>query len=277
MKKKTDFRRDAKMLAIDLECSPTLGWGYGQYETNLIKVEQPPVLLAVSWKWLGDKGKAQGKIITDYKQSDRYDDYGIVRKLWGLLDEAQIVYAHNGDRFDLKMANAFFIRHNMLPPSPVQSFDTLKTARKYFKFDNNKLDYLGKLLIGSGKTEVTYGECWDKLLHGSPKEQKKYGELMRKYCNGDVDILEEIYYKLLPWATNHPNLALYIGKDVVCPRCGNSADFSPKSYRRTKVGISGIQYQCKHCKAYVTRKLDKEERELLKEEGKYTSIYRNVV
>lgn len=277
MKKKTDFRRDAKMLAIDLEVSPNLGWFYGQYDTTPLKIEQPPILLAVSWKWLGDKGKAQGKIITDYKQMGAYDDYGIVKELWKLLDEAQIVYAHNGDRFDLKMANAFFIRHNMMPPSPIKSFDTLKTAKRYFKFDNNKLDYLGKLLCGAGKTEITYGACWDKLLHGTSREKKKYGELMRRYCNNDVDLLEKVYMRLLPWATNHPNMALYAEQDLICPRCGNSSDFSPKSYRRTGTQVNAIQYRCKHCGGYVTRKLEKEERDLLKEEGKLSSVFRNVL
>ena len=460
---KKDYIRDAKILCFDLEVSPNLGWFYGQYDTTPIKIEQPPILLAMSWKWLGEKGKPQGCTIIDFKQLDSFDDSGIVRKLWALLDEAKIVVGHNcveentpiltadlrwvpakelkvgdelgafeegrkygtplhmsgfkqrkytkavvesveiesrdcieieldngeklvctpdhlwlgkskksemlhwrmacelevGDRipkwfnvwqtgksyeeglrierflkklnwehlgqlrrnkntiaehseptvvairevgkrnivkmqtssrtffaqgygshnckrFDEKMANAFFLRHGMNPPSPYQSFDTLQTARKYFKFDNNKLDYLGKLLVGEGKTSVTYGDCWDKMLNGSLKERKKYSHLMDVYCRRDVEVLEKVYYKLLPWATNHPNVALSAGVDFICPRCGNDSKFRAKSYRRTGAQVNAIQYECLHCHGYVTRHLTKEERDELDSYGQGKSVYRNL-
>lgn len=273
---KTSYVEDAKILAFDLEVSPNRGWFYGQYDVSPIKIEQPPILLAMSWKWIGQKGKPESRIISDYKQLNNYDDSGIVKELWDLLDKANIVIAHNGKRFDEKVANAFFLRHDMKPPTPFQSFDTLQTARKYFKFDNNKLDYLGKLLIGEGKTEVTYGDCWDKMLHGSGREKKKYGELMRHYCSNDVVLLEKIYYKLLPWATNHPNVALAAGVEFICPRCGNDSEFRVKAYRRTGIQVNAIQYECMHCHGYVTRPLTKEERDDLDNHGVRKSVYRNL-
>lgn len=274
MKKK--YVSEARVLCFDLEVSPNLGWFYGQYDTTPIKIEQPPLLLAMSWKWLGDKGKPQGCTMFDFKQLGKNDDSGIVRKLWSLLDEAKIVVAHNGKRFDEKMANAFFLRHGLKPPRPYQSFDTLQTARKYFKFDNNKLDYLGKLLVGQGKTELTYGDCWDKMLNGSPKEQKKYAHIMDVYCRRDVELLEKVYYKLLPWATNHPNMALAAGVDFICPRCGCDSEFRVKAYRRTGAQVNAIQYECLSCHGYVTKPLNLEEREELDSQGGRKSIYRNL-
>lgn len=273
---KKSFLKEAKVLCFDLEISPNLGWFYGQYDTTPIKIEQPPVLLAMSWKWLGEKGKPQGCTILDFKQLGKFDDSGIVKRLWQLLDEAKIVVAHNGRRFDEKVANALFLRNGLTPPSPYQSFDTLQTARRYFKFDNNKLDYLGKLLVGEGKTEVTYGDCWDKMLNGTAFEKKKYARLMDIYCRKDVEILEKVYYKLLPWATNHPNVALAAGIDFVCPRCGNDAKFRAKAYRRTGAQLNAIQYECLCCHGYVTRQLTKEERDELEDKGQRKSIYRNL-
>jgi len=275
-KTKYDFAREAKVLLFDTEVSPNLGWFYGQYETTPIKVEQPPLLLAISWKWLGDRGKAQGATLLDFPQIDRTDDTGIVKELWKLLDEAKVVVAHNGNRFDVKMANAFFLRHGMTPPSPYKTFDTLQTARRFFKFDNNKLDYLGQLLIGEGKTETTYKDCWYQMLRGSDKEAKKAAKLMNTYCQNDTDLLEKIYLKLRPWAHNHPNLALLSGHDTVCPRCGHSGEFRVKSYRYTGTQINALQYLCKHCGAYVTRQLDKEEKEALEQAGKLKSTFRNL-
>lgn len=274
--KKTDFRRDAKVLFYDLEVSPRIGYYYGTYDVTPIKEIRPPILLSIAWKWLGEK-KTNCLTLYDRATVDPYNDRLLVNELWNLLDEANIVVAHNGKRFDDKMSNYFFIKHDMDPPSPYKEFDTLQTAKKYFKFDCNKLDYLGKMLTGQGKTEVTYGDVWEDLLEGNKKEKKKASDLMKDYNIRDVEVLEKIYLKMLPWATNHPNMALYAGQEHICPRCGNDSEFEVKSYRRTGMQVNAIQYRCKKCGAYVTRKLSPEEREELDNNGKLRSTFRNMV
>lgn len=267
--------RKAKVLCFDIESSPSLGWFYGQYETNPIKIEQAPILLSVSWKWLGSKGRPKCVTLNDFPKKDPYDDTEIVKYLWKLMDKAEIIVAHN-IAFDEKMANAFFLRKGLPAPSWYKSFCTLKTARRYFKLDNNKLDYLSKLLCGAeGKTTITHADVWHDMLHGDQKHQAKASKLMKKYNIVDVELLEAIYLKLLPFANNHPNMALAEGLEDACPRCGRLSSFRVKSYRKTQAGINAIQYQCTSCQAYVTRKLSKEEREALKKSGKYTSTYRN--
>jgi len=274
-KEEFDYVKEAKVLLFDEEVSPNLGWFYGQWQTTPIKIERPPILLAISWKWLGDKGKAQGKTLFDFPQKDRYDDEGIVKYLWKLLDEARIVVAHNGRRFDCKMANSFFLRHNMIPPSPYKTIDTLQMARGNFKFDNNKLDYLGNLLMGEGKTEVTYKDCWYKMLEGNDKEAKHAAKLMNRYCKNDSDLLEKIYLKLRPFTHNHPNMALASGHMNCCPRCGANKGFRIRSYRYTGAQVTAVQYSCDNCHSYVTRPLDKEERKALGEQDKLKAVFRN--
>lgn len=276
MKIKKDFRRDAKVLAIDLEVAPSRVWCYGLYKPKVVKVDQPPVLLAFSWKWLGEK-KTHGLTILDKGTVDRFDDGRLVKELWKLLDECNVAVAFNGRAFDFKMVNTFFVRHNMTPPTPYKVFDPIQVAWSQFRFDCNKLDYLGKLLLGVGKTKQTYGDCWEDLLLGeSKKVRKQASETMKIYCNRDVELLEKVYEKLLPWSDNHPNMALLAGNPNICPRCGNSTDFKIKAYRRTGTQVNGIQYQCKHCGAYVTRRLEKYEREDLDEQGKLKSVFRNI-
>lgn len=275
MKQKTDFRRDAKVLIYDEENSPNLGYYYGGIEVTPIKEVRGPILLSVAWKWLGEKGT---HCLTLYDRStvDPYNDKLLVNELWNLLDEAQIVVGFNNRRFDDKMANYYFVKHGMVPPSPYKTVDVMAEAKKHFKFNRNKLDYLGKLLEGEGKTEKTYGDFWEDLLEGNRKEKKKASEGMAFYNKKDVELTEKLYIKLLPWMSNHPNMALYAEQPLVCPRCANSTDFTVKSYRRTGMQINAIQYQCSHCHAYVTRKLEKFERDELREQGKLTSVFRNV-
>lgn len=275
MKKKKDYRREAKVLLFDLEVSPTLSWNYGQYQTNAIDVEQPPVLLSVAWKWLGDKGKPQCLTILDMHPLHTFDHAQLVRKLWKLMDEAEVIVAHNIN-FDEKMANAFFLREGLTPPSWYKPFCTLKTARKFFKLDNNKLDYLGHLLLGEGKTSVTHSDVWRDMLFSNGKTQARANKLMKEYNIQDVVLLEKIYNRLLPFASNHPNMALAVGNECVCPRCGKMAEFKVKAYRKTGARINAIQFQCQECGGYVTRPLSAEEREELAETGKLASIYRNI-
>lgn len=174
-----DYRKDAKVLLCDLEVSPSLSWAYGQYQTNAIKVEKPPILLSFAWKWLGED-KVKSKSIVDMALPDKLDHTLLVKELWKLFDEANVIVTHN-IAFDVKMANAFFLRCGLNPPSPYKTFCTLKTARKYFKLDNNRLDYLGNLLFGEGKTEITNADTWYGVLFGNDKERKRCNRLLKKY------------------------------------------------------------------------------------------------
>ena len=106
IKHSQNYLKEAKILHFDIEVSPTLGYTYGQYQTNMIKVERPPVLLSFSWKWANEK-EVHCLTLHDRRMPDKTDDSWLVKELWNLLDQANIVVAHNTN-FDLKMANAFF-------------------------------------------------------------------------------------------------------------------------------------------------------------------------
>lgn len=92
----------------------------------------------------------------------------------------------------------------------------------------------------------------------------------------DVNLLEKIYNRLLPFADNHPNMALAAGIDYICPRCGHESDFVLSKYRKTGTQVNAIQVRCKHCNGYVTRRLTAEERQQLEDTGSYKAIFRNI-
>ena len=72
-------------------------------------------------------------IVTPEETKTR-DDKRVLQSIWKLLDEADIVIGHNGDRFDLRKLNARFIDNDINPPSPFRTIDTLKVARREFAF-----------------------------------------------------------------------------------------------------------------------------------------------
>ena len=118
-----------------------------------------------------------------YKK-DPENDSSLVKALWDLIDEADVVIAHNGDKFDMRKANARFVAHGLGPASPVKQVDTLKVARRYFMFNSNKLDHLGAHL-GLGRKVDTGGfETWAGCMRGDMKFWKR----MTKYAKQDVDL-----------------------------------------------------------------------------------------
>jgi len=171
--------------------------------------------LSFAYKWLGEK-KIHVHALPDYPayKRDKECDSDLTAQLWELFDRADIVVAHNGDRFDIRKSNARFLAHGFIPPSPYKSVDTLKLAKKHFRFDSNKLDDLGKYLGVGRKLPHTGPHLWFGCMGGDPKAWA----LMRRYNAQDVALLERVYLKLRPWATTHPNLSHYSRLDV-CPVC----------------------------------------------------------
>lgn len=230
-----------KTLLIDIETSPNLGYCWGKYQQDIIRFNKQWYILCFSAKWL-DSSKMIVKSLPDYplyKKSD--NDKDLMKDLWKLLDEADIVVAQNGDEFDLKKINARFVIHGLLPPSPFKSVDTMKMARRYFGFTSNKLGDLAEILkVGKEKINTGGFDLWLKCLAGDPKAWKA----MIAYNKRDVELLESIYYKLKPWDTYHPNLSAYLGKRV-CPRCGSSSMQSRGYY--TSRTLTYTRFHCQDC------------------------------
>jgi hypothetical protein len=235
----------AKILYYDIETAPNLSMVWGQYEQNVIAHEREWYMLCVSYRWEHEKKTHVTSLVdfpADYKK-DPENDFHVVKKLWELFDEADIVIAHNGDKFDMRKANARFVAHGLGPASPVKSVDTLKVARRYFMFNSNKLDHLGDHL-GVGRKVSTGGfETWAGCMRGD----MKYWKLMIKYAKQDVDLLRKVYMKLRPWMKNHPNLNVYDGGQN-CPTCGSSS-LQKRGVRYTQVATYQ-QWQCNSCKSY---------------------------
>ena len=58
---------------------------------------------------------------------------------------------------------------------------------------------------------------WKECLKGN----EEAWEEMRVYNIQDIDTLEEVYLRLRPWSTDHPNLGVFHqGEDIRCPKCG---------------------------------------------------------
>lgn len=230
--------KKAKILLYDIETSPNTSYTWGKYEQNVIDFKREWQLLTFAYKWLGDK---EVKVVTrlDFKDST---DKSIAKALWDVLNEADIVVAHNGNSFDNKKARAKFIEHGLGPTSPFATVDTKLVARAHFQFNSNKLDDLGRLLGVGRKIKITQGfDLWLRCMAG---EEKAFLEMAR-YNKQDVRLLERVYLKLRPWMNKHASVSHIEGRQEGCPKCGGIR-LQSRGYSRTSACVYQ-RYQCQDC------------------------------
>lgn len=252
----------ARILLFDIETSPMEVYVWQLKQHGWISPEsiiKDWSVLTWSAKWLFDDQVISARVSAD--EAHKREDSSIIHELWDLLDEAHIIIAHNGARFDVRRMNARFAQNGLNPPLPYRIVDTLKVARQQFDFSSYKLDYINKLFGLDQKTHPGYG-VWKTAVNGTKKEADEALDLMRNYCDNDVEILEELYVKIRPWIKGHPNLGLYIDTDgSKCTNCGNvNLDWGGKYF--TPAGRY-LAFRCSGCGAVGrsrTTDVDREER-----------------
>lgn len=207
-----------KVLLFDIETSPLQAFVFQKsiWKTNVgaDQVISEWYMLTWSAKWLFDDTLISQRLTG--KEARKEDDSRIVEGLWKLLDEADIVIAHNGDGFDIPNMNTRFVVLGLPPPSPYQTIDTMLVARKQFGFTHNSLNGLAKIFGFEAKMDTDF-ELWKRCVAGDEEAL----EYMQTYNKGDVTLLEKIYLKLRPWIKSHPNIGLFVESGAaICPNCG---------------------------------------------------------
>lgn len=225
-----------KILLLDIETAPNLVHVWGLWKQNVATNQILDAGYVMCWAacWLG-----RDEIMFD--SVHRTDKRTMLQGIYDLLDEADAVIHYNGSRFDIPTLNKEFLLNNMIPPATYKQIDLLKTARSQFRFPSNKLDYIAQVLGVGGKLKHAGHELWIRCLNG---EQKAWEEMEAYNCN-DVVILEGVYWKLLPWIKNHPNVGIHKDQPDACPNCGGF-HLHRRGYSYTNAG-KYQRFQCVDC------------------------------
>jgi DNA polymerase elongation subunit (family B) len=228
-----------KILVLDIETFPNIGYIWGKYEQNVIRYTQQSCIATFVAKWLGEK-KIIAKALPDYPgyAAGSYDDKAIVADLWNLFDEADIIIAHNGDQFDIKVVVGRFVIHGLMPPSPFKTIDTKKLVKGVARYNSNSLDDLCGQLFGTHKIKTDF-DLWEGCINGDMASWNR----MVKYNRMDVLLLEKLYLRLMPFAKTHPNLTFWTRG--TCPKCGGH----DVQYRGTARCVTRQyqRFQCNTC------------------------------
>lgn len=258
-----DFERGREpvICTLDLEISPMLVYTYSAYEGNALKIKVAPMIVSFAWQYHHEK-KIHVRSLPNYKGYKsgilHMNDKKLVQELHEVMEASDMLVGHNFKDFDLKHAKARFIYHDLPVTKKWMVEDTLKMARKYFKFPKNNLDYVTELLGMEGKTDVKHSDVIWKCIDGDMKAWKA----MEAYNIQDIKISRALYERLSPWHENHANLNLIKRGGQVCKVClANGKE--GKNWRRKGIDWNKTfgrqKYLCNECgHAWRGERIEKE-------------------
>lgn len=251
-----------KVLVFDIETLPMIvtAWDTGKQYINMDNILEDYVILSWSAKGLFDS-HVIGDILTPTELQRRLGtvfapnpdphnaDYRIVKRMWKLLDEADVVITQNGKKFDVKKLNTRFIYYGFPPPRPFHHIDTMEACNAVMAPSSAKLGYMTKFLGMRRKMDTDYA-LWLACQRGEPQALS----MMYDYGLNDTLILEDYYSYIRAWIPNHPNFSIYTNKYIdaddltMCPVCRHIIELkSITGTYTTPIGNSYDSFRCAHC------------------------------
>lgn len=177
-----------RKLFFDIETSPNIvtTWRIGtKVNLSYESILKERAIICVAYKW-SDEDEIH------CIPWNKGDDRALLKSFSKIIESADEVITHNGDKFDIKWLRTRCMFHNIPFPTKLNSIDTLKFARSNFYLNSNRLDYIGKY-TKVGEKIKNPSDLWTKVVIENDEDAL---EQMADYCVQDVLLLEEIYNKL---------------------------------------------------------------------------------
>jgi len=190
---------EPKILLLDIEISPVIAhvWQLFDQNVGLNQIQQDWFIIAWAAKWLDQKKVFYEDLRGSVKKKS---DKKILKTLWKLIDQADIVITQNGRKFDIKKINSRFVINRFKPPSDFRQIDLLADInKKHFAFTSNKLEYITNTLNTKYKklkhNAFAGHDLWSECLNDNIRAWRE----MKKYNIYDVLALEESYKVVRAW------------------------------------------------------------------------------
>lgn len=231
-----------KRLFFDIEVSPNIvaSWSIG-YKINLSydNILRERAIICICYKW-------EGEDTVHSLQWNNGDDKQMLEKFVKIAESADQIVGHNGDSFDLKWIRTRCIFHGIRIMPDFKTIDTLKLSKSGFRFNSNRLDYIGKFLGIGGKLETTY-DLWKKITLDNCSKSL---HTMVEYCKVDVIRLEQVFEKLNPYVKHKVHYGVANGgRKIDCPECA-SDNVRSNGNRYTAAGTHFKMMKCNDCHKY---------------------------
>lgn len=228
-------QRGMRLLAIDIETRPLLSYHWGRWNQNIPSGHtlEDDGILCWSAKWINEGGETMFRSTWD----DGHEN--MVRGAWMLMGLADAIVHYNGARFDTPWLQREFALLDLEIPA-YKEIDLLKTVKKRFRFQSNKLGDIAPAFGLEDKEDHEGMGLWIKVLAGDRDAEAR----MESYCRQDSELLEQLYNRLHRYIVGHPSYAAFHGRDI-CPQCG-SDDLRPAGLAYLKTG-QYPRFKCGPC------------------------------
>lgn len=251
--KNSEHERSLRILTWDIEAtSLNADFGY---------------MLCFGYRWLGDE-KTHVLSVTDYAEfeEDVTNDRRIVEDARAILASANVWVTWYGKRFDVPFIRSRLLNHKLPPLPESRHYDGWETARKKLRLHSNRLASVSAFLGVEEKTPLS-GPIWVRAAAGHPSSI----DYVKAHCRQDVVVLEQVYRRLRPIATTHPNLGMFVpalGRPRTkaeiedegtrpadrppCPACGLRK--LRRAGEQVGITVAYARYVCGSCGAYCRGK-----------------------
>lgn len=177
-----------RVVAWDLECTSLSGM-IGRILCCSFKEVLPDGSGKV-WTFRGDDKRFRNS-------KDIVDDGALAIAIRDELEKYDVIIGHNSKLFDKKFLQARLMKAGAHPKRSQWHLDTMWIIRSNMRV-SSKLDNIQKFLgLPDEKTPIS----WDDWMRGGAFDKKSM-DVIVQHCEQDVRVLEETYWKVLPFARN---------------------------------------------------------------------------
>lgn len=238
-RKSSRIKNPSKILILDIERLPGLARVWEprtRYIAPRSFVEWPR-LLCWDARWYGEK-----EHIFAAEWIDRDD---MLKKVWDLYDQADVVVSYNGIAFDNRHLRSEWLEAGFRPPRPWKDVDLYKVVKR-FGFESKSLDSVSRRLGRPGKAIHYDMDTAEAAARGNQRAQNK----LRRYNAGDVELTEWLYDRLRGWIPTHPFIGEHDPEEPRCNQCGSTKlKREPSKYRAVVVDYNLLR--CAECGGLV--------------------------
>jgi hypothetical protein len=201
-------------------------------------------ILNFGYKWLGEK-KVDVLTVDNYpgwfSKRKGVNDKPLLKHALQIMEEADLMVAHYGDKFDRRFFQGRCAIHDLTPPPPTKQRDTWRIAKSAFCFSSNRLGALAMTLGLYEQKHVKQRNEWPGWWVRAMAGDKNAIHQMAEYCAQDVRTTEAVYLRIRQYDNPHPRMYTDRG---VCGVCGGKVQYRGFAY----VGVNKYRrYRCSQC------------------------------
>ncbi len=239
-----------KTVFLDIETSLIQFYGFrtGMQRPNiesLVEGHDRTRLLTAAWgTWWDLYNKGADGVVSvgnhhrkgQFKKDPLNDEY-VLGKLWKVLDDADVIVAHNA-AFDAGWIEGRFMDLGWKKPSKYYVYCTFRTLQG-LNGTSKKLDYLSQKLIGTEKVSHDGIPLWIGCSNGDLASFEK----MEAYNIGDIyDTLYQVYMYTALYVNRYKCIDL-AGDGLFCTVTGDELVTLPDLYKNRNTALLYTQYE----------------------------------